>query len=56
MKKRTIDNVEDLLYRAMRLAKTAIESIDNQTMQDSLRDIYVGIDGEINRMEEREDR
>ena len=56
MKKRTIDNMEDLLFRAMRLARTAIELIDHKMTKDHLLSIYTEIDLKIDQIEEQEDR
>jgi hypothetical protein len=56
MTTKTIDNLEGLLYRSMRLAKVAIESLDNKMMRETLQEIYTEIDGKINAMEEQEDR
>lgn len=55
--KRKAYSTEYLLDRAMRLAKTAIESIDNnKLMRDTLENLYLEIDLKINHNEELEDR
>jgi hypothetical protein len=55
MKRKAYSN-EYLLDRAMRLARTAIESIDNKLMRDTLENLYLEIDLKINHNEELEDR